>query len=152
VKTGTVVRRSAGLVLAVAAATGAFISNTTQHFQSCHDDLATVGDVPVVHVCGPIQPTDSASIAVVLLELLLWAPDLSEAEFLGVKWKRRLEQAVEAQEALERKVNDLTLTVRSVQALQVNVGTGQWDQGALKAALADALDDLDLKKGLIRDE
>lgn len=70
----------------------------------CRQQLASVGEIPVVETCGPPSITDLPVIAVVLLLAILLAPDLSEISIGVLSLKQRVSKAERVQQHLTEEV------------------------------------------------
>lgn len=103
------------LVLVIVVLFG-LVPSMQDEYEVCRQELAAVGDEPVVEVCGPPGLTDLAVVSGLLVLVVLLAPELSEVSIGVISLKQRLETTEKKQEAIERELSSLALSSSSAVA------------------------------------
>lgn len=97
----------AGLLVAAWIAT-TWISFETPYLQVCTDQIARVGNVPLVRSCDSLSLTDAPLLVLLGAAVLLLLPDVTSLEIPGiVRLERRIEAQVDRQEEIAEDIRNL---------------------------------------------
>jgi hypothetical protein len=138
-------RRVLAIVFILSWASIAWVSYQTSHLQQCQEQVARVGNSPLVKSCGPLSLTDPPMLALLIVACVLILPDLSSIEIPGViRLEREIEKQAIRQDELAGMVQRLDLAVHQQQQQHVSVVHNS--QVALSVAeLAQAVNNWDAK-------
>jgi hypothetical protein len=106
----TIARRALAGVLVAAWIAVTWISFQTSYLQTCEDEVARVGNAPLIKSCGPLGLTDAPLLVLIGAAVLLLLPDVTSIEIPGiVRLERRVEAQSERQEEIAQEIKNVML-------------------------------------------
>lgn len=125
----------------------AWVSYQTPYLQACSDQIARVGNSPLIRSCEPLSLVDAPMLVLLVAGVILLLPDLTAIEIPGfLRLERQVAEQGRRQDELFRMIQEVKFDIRAIQNIDFRPTTNIYNQTAERTAKAQRLIDENSEK------